>query len=1045
MSSRVEQYLEEPRLLLRDRYNLLSENSSGSHSADLADHLNGMVRSGGVFSAVALLDDRGFVVDAVPRKANLLGLDLSSQPCFRHREAGAFHLSDSHLSVFTGRASVSTSIPYEAGLILGYLNLDALNDALDRTREAMRGYGMVVDGNGVVLTHPDRRQVFERVNLSAFLPVGLGLQRMQETVLGSFEGKEVLASVVPVPHSDWSVVFIADTSDAFAVLYRVRLVLVIGVGVILLVALVISGVSVKRTLSPLNHLMGMVGRVTAGDYDVTPKEDTYQEFAALSECFMDMSQAVRKREHQLRQSEERYRNIFENSVEGIFIANAGTEQLRFVNPAVCALFGYNEQDFLRLTLADIHPPKTLQSLREEFRRSGSKEGAIGLELEGIRKNGETFYADIRSGRMEIDSEEHLIAFLTDITERKRAEGIRIKLETLVEHTPNMVLMYSGSGYLQYANRAAQSILGLHDPPPEGLTAGDLHPTENREQLEQEIVPAIQKEGSWRGELAARNVTMGTVVPVEYIGFRISERGPLDSGTYAAIMVDLRDRIKAEEAYRRVVENAIEGIVVLQEGYLRFVNSAATEICGYPRDEMLQMPFIELIHPDDRPLVVNRHRRRLAGEDVPSTYPFRVLRKDGKSRWVQVNVVLIEWEERRATLNFLTDISDRFELEEQLKHAQKMEAIGTLAGGIAHDFNNILSAILGYSQIAKMKIPENAPIQEDLNQVLLAGGRAAELVQQILTFSRRDDSEAGPMLLQPVIKEAIKLIRSSLPSTIEMRKHVQETRPVMADPVQVHQILMNLCTNAFHAMERAGKGILTVRLEEVELSEAQVMAYEGLKPGAHVRLEVTDTGEGMDAAIQGRVFEPYYTTKGKGKGTGLGLAMVHGIVKQWKGHIGLRSTRGEGTTFEVLLPALEPQFSTGIQPEGLLRTGSERILCVDDEEAIVIVLQAILERMGYKVSAHKCAEDALEVLRMAPEAFDAVITDRTMPGMTGAEFSREVLRIRPDMPIVMFTGYTEGIDEPSLHRIGIRKVMMKPLTREALSDAIRSVLDETSAA
>jgi CheY-like chemotaxis protein len=382
------------------------------------------------------------------------------------------------------------------------------------------------------------------------------------------------------------------------------------------------------------------------------------------------------------------------------------------------------------------------------------------------------------------------------------------------------------------------------------------------------------------------------------------------------------------------------------------------------------------------------------------------------------------------------------MEAELFQAHKMEAIGALAGGIAHDFNNILAALLGYAEMAKDDIPQESHAGNCINQVLKAGNRAKELVRQILTFSRKGP-EMRQQPLQPsfIIKEGLKLMRASLPTTIEIRENIHsDCGLISANPTNIHQILVNLCTNALHAMEDE-KGVLTVTLTRVEQQEAEAFIKKGVPVGAFIELMVGDTGCGMNEATVKRVFEPYFTTKGIGKGSGMGLALVHGIVKGLRGFIRVESEPGKGTAFHVYFPAIDEKTAVPEEEkQEPLTRGTEKILVIDDEESIVAMYKGILELQGYRVEGHSDSEKALEAFRMAPDSFDLILSDQTMPHLSGSELAKEILQIRPNIPIILCTGYSSLVSKEKAQEIGIERFIMKPVERKTLMETVREVLD-----
>ena len=384
-------------------------------------------------------------------------------------------------------------------------------------------------------------------------------------------------------------------------------------------------------------------------------------------------------------------------------------------------------------------------------------------------------------------------------------------------------------------------------------------------------------------------------------------------------------------------------------------------------------------------------------------------------------------------------------ERQLQQAMKIQAIGTLAGGIAHDFNNILSPIVGYTELTMDDIPEDSQARNYLERILKATNRAKELVQQILMFSRQNCQERKPLKVQNLIKEALKLLRATIPATVEINCDVgQDCGPIMGDPTQIHQVIMNLCTNAYHAMQETG-GSLDVSLKEIDISYEQTMERLGMKLGKHLQLTVKDAGHGMEPEVLERIFEPYYTTKKKGKGTGLGLSVIDGIVKNHGGDITVSSQPGKGTVFNIYLPVIDHiDVETESAETTIAANGSERILLIDDEEQIIDFEQQILERLGYKVISKTDSEEALEEFAAQPDQFDLVITDMTMPKMTGDQLARKMMDIKPEIPVILCTGFNEAITEEKALAMGIDKFVMKPIVKDKLANTIRAVLDNRKA-
>jgi PAS domain S-box-containing protein len=501
--------------------------------------------------------------------------------------------------------------------------------------------------------------------------------------------------------------------------------------------------------------------------------------------------------------------------------------------------------------------------------------------------------------------------------------------------------------------------------------------------------------------------------------------------------------KSEERYRAYFEENIAGAYISTPGgRLIACNDEYKNIFGFESTrQALDTPVTEFSKDSGER---NKFLRLLEKEKQVRGFTPNLMKVDGTPIHLIENAsgVFDEKGRLKRIRGFLLDVTQQRKLETRLRQAQKMEAIGTLAGGIAHDFNNILFPVLGHTEILLHDIPEGSPTHDRLKKIYAGALRAKDLVKQILTFSRQDGFELITMKLQPIIKEALKFIRSTIPTTIDIRANISATCPsVRADATQIHQIVMNLATNAYHAMAKTG-GVLTVSLKEIRIDRGDIINPD-MEAGDYACLSVADTGVGMDPDLINKIFDPFFTTKEKGKGTGMGLSVVHGIVAGMNGFIRTYSEPGKGTEFNIYLPLEVCSLETHkVKDQGPIPGGSEAILLVDDEADIVGLESQILERLGYQVEAMTSSSEALEAFRKRPEAYDMVITDVAMPDMSGDRLSGELMKIRPDIPVLMCTGFSEAMTEEKVAALGIKGFLNKPIPADTFARKIRQILDES---
>lgn len=506
--------------------------------------------------------------------------------------------------------------------------------------------------------------------------------------------------------------------------------------------------------------------------------------------------------------------------------------------------------------------------------------------------------------------------------------------------------------------------------------------------------------------------------------------------------------ESEEKFRSIAETSRDVIFqVTTDGIFTYVSPSGQQVFGYSQDAFIGKQILDFPAAFDLDRAAKAFQRAVAGKRV-NLFEFQGLRKDGSLVPLEISAVPISRDGQIVNVQGIArDVSERKnaekrqqELEDQVRQAQKMEAIGTLAGGIAHDFNNILASIIGYTELSVDETEPDTRLRKNMEEVLKGGYRARDLVRQILTFSRKTEEEKKPVQIKLMVKESVKLLRSTLPANIRIEENIESNGLVLCHPTHIHQIIMNLSTNAAHAMDPAG-GMLRIDLQDLRLDEDSATGFHNIEPGDYIELRISDRGIGMAENIIPHIFDPYFTTKEKGTGTGLGLSVVHGIVKTLGGRITVDSKPGRGSTFRILLPCLASDAA--VQQQTIYTPvpgGTERILAVDDDPPLADMIEQMLSQLGYRVTARSSSLEALALFKSRPDAFDLVLTDMMMPQMTGTYLAREIKRLRPDIPVILCTGYSEKVDENTASAYGITGYALKPLVKQQLAVLLRSVLD-----
>jgi len=810
----------------------------------------------------------------------------------------------------------------------------------------------------------------------------------------------------------------------------------------------------------------------------------------------------REAERRLREKEERYRFLVEASNDIIWTFDLSSMRYTYCSKSVERILGFSQEEASGASLDDVFSPAMKKKVMVSFSKAITGAGdanRVLMEAEHHRRDGESVWMEINAvlHRDECNQPVSFTGVSRDITERKLVETALRKSERkfrdIFDGSSDAIYILDMGGRFLEVNESACTRLGYTRDELLRMTPVEIDTQAYGRQVSERL-RCIAQTGNMIFESVHRRKD-GVEFPVEVSSRKIEYDG---TPCILSMVRDITERKQAEvimlqqqrtiRLNNRIVnvfltatpEGIYTGIldVILDAlesryGYFGYIDHNENLICPTLTNEAWEDCKIAdkgIVFPpaawrglwgrslmEKKTILANKglrvpdghlplenamavpivHHDKVIGQFVVANKPGGYTEYD---RELLISVAEQTAPILNARLNDARQGQEREKLEKQLHHAQRMESIGMLAGGIAHDFNNILFSVIGYTELSIDEIQKGTVLHQNLSEVLSAGNRAKDLVKQILIFSRHNQQDLKPTYITPLVREALKMLRCTIPTSIEFREDIcRDQLIVQADPTQIHQVIMNLVTNAMHAMAD-GEGILEICVEPISFNEGVDRKYIDIAPGDYARVTVSDTGMGIPGNHLDRIFEPYFTTKEVGKGSGLGLSVVHGIVKSHKGHITVYSEPGKGSTFHVYFPLAESlSAELGAPFAEPLPTGTERILLVDDEPAIVKMQQQSLERLGYSVTARTGSIEALEAFRALPDKFDLVITDMTMPNMTGDKLARFIKEIRPAMPVILCTGFSEKIHS-SKNSLDIESVMMKPVDKRKMAKTIRRLID-----
>lgn len=750
-------------------------------------------------------------------------------------------------------------------------------------------------------------------------------------------------------------------------------------------------------------------------------------------------------EGKLRESEAHYRQLFELESDAVFLADAGTQQILDVNQSAQQLYGYTREEFLCLRLADVADAG--ESVGEvSARRAG------GPDRWHCRKNGEHFAVEMTTSTFEHHGRRMQLSAVRDITARQQA------IDQLRETTAQLLEAQQVAGLGSYVFDVTTGLWTGSNILGDILGVANPHTPRPIEAWEQVVHPRDREEMHryFQEEVLKKRMPFDRIYRIVRAGDQqerwVHGLGKLmqdDHGRVTrlvGVIQDITQRQRAEEQMNvqlSALSAAANAIVITDcEGKIKWVNPAFSRLTGYSADEAIgHTPRVLNSHQHPPAFFANLWSTILAGHVWHGEIINR--RKDEQLYTEDMTITPVRGADGRIR-NFVAikqDVTEQRQLERRIQQAQKLEAIGTLAGGIAHDFNNILASMFGYVYLLQQDTRGNAGAQESIDEILKATARAKDLVQQILTFSRQHEQKPQVIQLESVLKEVVKFLRASLPAQIKIELRVApDAPPVLADPTQIYQVAINLATNALHAME-GRSGQLTVSVEPFLPDARYIQLHPEFRPVPYALLVLADTGHGMEAKTLERIFEPFFTTKPIGKGTGLGLSVVHGIVQSHHGVITVESELGRGTTFKVYFPGQSADAAPALAAADAEPAGrGERLLLLDDEPALTGALRRLLTRLNYQVTVSNSVREALDWCAQDASQFDLVITDLTMPEMTGLEVARRLHTLRPDLPVILTSGFCADLSRETMAAAGIVELLEKPVTRQGLAEALRRVLD-----
>jgi PAS domain S-box-containing protein len=1061
LSGEIDRFLAEPLRVLtlaNDRY--VFRRKTGQTTPP-ADFLLLLQRRFDVFERLELVDLQGRIRYIAPSQQERLNTDLSGQPFLGDALAiNSVVFSETFTSPKTGLPTIAIALPGQDSVAVGYLNLAALKGITDKIIIGAGGYAVVFDRLGHVIAHPEQEFVAERMNLKNIEPVRRAFAGETGTFSYSFRNKKSIGSTAIIYRTGWVVLVCQPEEDAFAAVAKIKKILLASVAATALLALFLAFTVLKKPLRSISSLIAAARKIAGGDYRIEDVPASYPEIDLLTGGFKGMVEEIAKREDALIKTEERYRNLVEESFDGIFIQKGA--KIVLTNRRFCEMLGYEEKQLVGMEHWLIYHPEYQELTRTRaLARLQGEDVTPRYEVKLLRRDGSSFDGEISARVVKVEGEPGIQVWVRDISEQKRAEKQRDlserRFSELYNSVSDLIFTEDLQGRFLSVNKAMSDLFGFTQDEFIGLTPADFMKPEMAPFFETEYLGKMRDLGRYQGITAYFSKDKRKIyLDYRSVLIRPTEGEPFISG----IARDVTERVLSDRALREKEENiravleATPNPVVAYDtlGNVRFINPAFTGLFGWTLEELQgkRIPFV----PDDQREKTEKPIRELYSGKEPGPITMETTRftKDGTILDIFVSAALIigSGGKPAGMVVAFTDITQKKKMEANLQQAQKMEAIGVLAGGIAHDFNNLLMGIQGNASLLLLDIKPGHPFYERLKHIEEFVSHGAHLTSRLLGFARGGKYEVKICNLNKIVAEVIKLYGATKKEIRITETLGRNLCSVEVDRSQIEQVLMNLFVNASQAMPAGGD--LFVETENVSFNQDFIAGF-AVKPGEYVKVSVTDTGIGMDEETRKRIFDPFFTTKETGKGSGLGLASVYGIIKNHGGFINVYSEKGKGSTFNFYLPAAgsgKAEESSEPDEKDRLIVGKGTILLVDDEKMMIDVGKEMLEVLGYTVITAQSGQEAIEKFTLAQTGkgnlgkIDLVIQDMIMPVMSGDAVFNRLKKIDPDVVVLLSSGYSVYGKAKEMLSHGCNGFIQKPFTMEELSMKVHEMMNKKTA-